>query len=174
MSLDRPLRVIGLGWELLAPGIWANDGLTPGQESAFSSRGLEVHLTIAPDMVAIERALAAGGEHPEGVDVAVIPLSALVVSFADLEPLWSLAELDEVVELARQGVAEGPDPGVQWLAKLRPFLPANSSFFSLSRPQIVQVLRRAQRLTDQEQAMMLRSAPGGMREILMDILQEVY
>src|SRR5690606_1719189 len=38
-SPDAPpqvLRVAGLGWELLAPGVLANDGLEPGPASEFT------------------------------------------------------------------------------------------------------------------------------------------
>src|SRR5262249_15681176 len=33
--MDRPLRVITLGWDLAAPGVLANGGLRPGPNSDF-------------------------------------------------------------------------------------------------------------------------------------------
>lgn len=86
--IDRPLKVAGLGWSTVAAGVWANNGLTPGEASHFSSDGeLEVHFRIVASPLEIERALAEGGEDPEGADIAIIPLQTLVARYEDLEPL---------------------------------------------------------------------------------------
>ena len=39
-KMKRPLRVIGLGWELVTPGVVANDGSKAGKGSLFARRGL--------------------------------------------------------------------------------------------------------------------------------------
>lgn len=85
--MERPLRVVAPGWSPLAPGLWVNGGLTPGSDSAFSHEGLEVELAVAGDLVAVERALAMGGDQPGGADLALITLPELVVAYPDLEPL---------------------------------------------------------------------------------------
>ena len=85
--LDRSLRVIGTGWDVLAPGLKANNGLLSGRGSLFVERGVTVNLAVAEEVVEIERALARGGEHPEGADVAVMPLPTLVAVLDDLAPL---------------------------------------------------------------------------------------
>ena len=45
----KVVRVAGLGWELLAPGVLANDGLDPGEGSAFTKGGSEAHFAAVAD-----------------------------------------------------------------------------------------------------------------------------
>ena len=86
-ALDRPLRVVGLGWELLAPGLVANRGTMPGEGSLFTAEGLEAHISVAHRTVDVERALARGGADPAGADVAIVPLPALIASGERLRAL---------------------------------------------------------------------------------------
>lgn len=85
--LDRPVRVVGLGWDALAPGVMANQGLAPTQAGAFASAGVEVALAPADSMTAVESAMARGGTDPQGADIAVVPLAMLVASYERLRAL---------------------------------------------------------------------------------------
>ncbi len=85
--MDRPLRVIGLGWEVIAPGLVANRGTTPGENSQYTKAGLEVHLRSTAKVVDLERALARGGADEEGADVAIMPLPVFVASYEQLRAL---------------------------------------------------------------------------------------
>lgn len=86
-SLDRPLRVAARAWEDLGPALWANRGLTPGDESWFTAAGVEVHLAVMSGSLELERALARGGADPAGADVAIVSLPELVASLEVLAPL---------------------------------------------------------------------------------------
>jgi hypothetical protein len=83
----RPLRVVGLGWELIAPGLIANDGLSPGKLSDFHSAGLDVEFSVALTAREIETQLARGGAENNGADVAVMPLPTFVASYEQLRAL---------------------------------------------------------------------------------------
>ncbi|PRQ07519.1 hypothetical protein [Enhygromyxa salina] len=83
----RPLRVVGLGWELVAPGLIANDGLSPGENSSFRSAGLDVEFSVALTASEIETQLARGGGDDDGADVAVMPLPTFVASYEHLRAL---------------------------------------------------------------------------------------
>lgn len=86
--IERPLKVVGLGWPTLAAGVWANGGLAPSEESRFSTESeLEVNLRVVESPIEVVRALAEGGGDSEGADVAIVPLQTLVASYEDLEPL---------------------------------------------------------------------------------------
>jgi hypothetical protein len=85
--LDRPLRVAALGWDLLAPGLLANGGMAPGNDSEFSAMGLEVRLSALDGMAAIESALARGGAEKDGADIAIVPLPTFVASYERLRAL---------------------------------------------------------------------------------------
>lgn len=85
--LDRPLRVVGLGWEVIAPGLVANRGTTPGEGSLYKRGGLEVHFRSSTKVVELERALARGGVDERGADVAIIPLPVFVASYEQLRAL---------------------------------------------------------------------------------------
>jgi hypothetical protein len=81
--LRRPLRVVGLGADLLAPGLLARSDPSGG----FAGAHLPVELAVAPTAAAIETALALGGEQPGGADVAVLPLPTFVASYERLRAL---------------------------------------------------------------------------------------
>jgi hypothetical protein len=83
----EPLRVVGLGWELLAPGILANDGLAPGSESRFDAAGLRVELSVAASGEEVEARLARGGGVEGGADVALVPLPTFVASYEHMRAL---------------------------------------------------------------------------------------
>ncbi|MBW2457148.1 MAG: hypothetical protein JRI68_21720 [Deltaproteobacteria bacterium] len=86
-KLGRPLRVVGLGWELLAAGIMANDGVTGGKASLFAKQGLEVELSAFTDVLKLENTLARGGKDAKGADVAIMPLPRFVASYERLKAL---------------------------------------------------------------------------------------
>lgn len=85
--LDRPLRVVAIGWDLIAPGLLANGGLVPGASSEFSAAGLDVHLAPVDSMQAVEGAMARGGADKDGADVAIVSMPAFVASYERLRAL---------------------------------------------------------------------------------------
>ena len=85
--MDRPMRVIGQGWDVISPALVANRGTAPGEESLFTAQGLEVHFRSATKVVDLERALARGGADEDGADVAVMPLTTFVASYEQLRAL---------------------------------------------------------------------------------------
>ncbi len=87
LSLERPLRVVSLGWELLAAGVMANDGADPGPESTFKKAKLEVFLRGKNDAAEVEHALARGGKDDGGADIAIMPLPRFVASYERLKAL---------------------------------------------------------------------------------------
>ena len=82
----RPIRVVGLGWELLVPGFL---GQRAGEDevSPFSGSGVDVDVRALPNVAAVEAALARGGADEHGADVAVVPLPAFVASYERLRAL---------------------------------------------------------------------------------------
>ncbi len=84
--LDRPLRVISLGWDLAVPGHLANQG-KDGKESALAKRKLDVEIKSVKTLDAIKSALANGGAHKSGADIAILPLPEMVASYEDLRAL---------------------------------------------------------------------------------------
>lgn len=87
-EVPRPhLRVVALGWEVLAPGVLANDGMEPGQDSAFAAAGLDVSFSSVVDAEEIEIRLGRGGADERGADVALVPLPAFVASYERLRAL---------------------------------------------------------------------------------------
>lgn len=84
---DRSLTVTGLGWDLLAPALLAGNGLKSSAASAFASEDVRVSVTISNTMNDVERALASGGGASGGADLAVVPLSELVVAYERLRAL---------------------------------------------------------------------------------------
>jgi ABC-type nitrate/sulfonate/bicarbonate transport system substrate-binding protein len=87
-STPHSLRVVGLGWPLLAPALVANRGTSPGAGSLFRARGIHVQLTVVDSAQQVARALARGGAHQEGADVAIMPLPLFVAAY---DPLRALA-----------------------------------------------------------------------------------
>jgi len=86
-SLKRPLRIVSLGWELIAAGVMSNDGAAPGSKSAFTKQGIEVHLTAKGEASKIENALARGGKDEKGADIAIMSLPRFVASYERLKAL---------------------------------------------------------------------------------------
>lgn len=76
---ERPLRVTGLGWELLAPGA------TLGGVDA----GVGTTIEIAPEtgLDAVEARLARGGADPAGADIAILPLPSFVAGYERIRAL---------------------------------------------------------------------------------------
>ncbi|MEZ4438222.1 MAG: hypothetical protein R3B72_03995 [Polyangiaceae bacterium] len=85
--MDRPLRVMGLGWELVAPGVMANGGVVPGSGSFYEKQRLDVVIAASQDASKVENALARGGKDPEGADIAILPLPRFVASYERLKAL---------------------------------------------------------------------------------------
>jgi len=77
---------VGMGWDLLAAGVVANDGAKPGSASVLKNQGLEVHFSSAP-AEGVENALARGGADERGADVAILPLPRFVASYDQLRAL---------------------------------------------------------------------------------------
>jgi hypothetical protein len=86
-QLGRPVRVIALGWDRLVPGLIANGGTSSGATSLFAKRGVQTELSIGPTMAHIEDALANGGTHERGADIAIISLPELAASYESLRAL---------------------------------------------------------------------------------------
>ena len=85
--LDRPLRVITLGWDLAAPGVLANGGLEPSPSSDFVAAGIDTRIIATDVMNVVEAALARGGADKDGADVAIVPFSQFVASYERLRAL---------------------------------------------------------------------------------------
>jgi hypothetical protein len=84
--LDRPLRVVSLGWDLAVPGHLAN-APREGGESALAQRKLEVEFKAVTELSRIKSALANGGSSKTGADIAILPLPEMVASYEDLRAL---------------------------------------------------------------------------------------
>lgn len=106
--MKRPLRVAGLGWELIAPGIVANQGNTPGKESLFKKSNLTVHFSGYRSMKGVEAALARGGDDQRGADVAILPLPSLVASFERLRALKPQIFFVVAWSRGKDGLLAGP------------------------------------------------------------------
>jgi len=72
--LERPLFVVGLGWDRLAPALLANAGKAPSKASSFSPSGLAVSVAPVDGLPDVIEALARGGGQEQGADVAIVPL----------------------------------------------------------------------------------------------------
>lgn len=81
------LRVVGLGSDSLAPGILANRGRSPGEESRFSALGLHAHFRGTDDVTVVEHALALGGDDEQGAHLIVLPLPTFVAGYERLRAL---------------------------------------------------------------------------------------
>ncbi|MBN2192019.1 MAG: hypothetical protein JW751_04325 [Polyangiaceae bacterium] len=87
LGLGRPLAVVGLGWDLLTPGIVANGGLAPQNQGTFGRAGILVRLLAADSQGAVEATLARGGADDKGADVALLPLPTFVAAYERLRAL---------------------------------------------------------------------------------------
>lgn len=171
--LDRPFRVIGHGWEVIAPGLVANRGTEPGENSLYTKGGLEMHLSSSTQIVDLERALARGGADPQGADVAIMPLPIFIAAYEQLRALspkiffvfgWShghealLSHQDDaLLKLPRNG-------NVKIVTDER----SPSHFFGLYvldlagvPPDRVDVIDRGKRTADSIAIAALRQAPRG-------------
>jgi len=83
----KPLTVVALGWEVLAPGVLANGGMKAGEGSAFGAVGLDVTFSSVVDAAEIEIRLGRGGDDERGADVALMPLPVFVASYERLRAL---------------------------------------------------------------------------------------
>lgn len=83
----EPLRVVSLGWEVLAPGVLANGGITSADDGAFRKAGLDVTFAAVADAAEIQTRLSRGGDDEQGADVALMPLPAFVASYERLRAL---------------------------------------------------------------------------------------
>ncbi|MEM9452979.1 MAG: hypothetical protein AAGF11_02285 [Myxococcota bacterium] len=83
----EPLRVVALGWEILAPGVLANGGMKAGEQSRFKEVGLDVTFAAVSDAEQVEVRLGRGGKDDKGADVALMPLPAFAASYERLRAL---------------------------------------------------------------------------------------
>ena len=86
-NLDRPLRIIGTSLELMAPGLVANGGDKPSEDSLFTEAGLDVEFVGTGSLDEIRRAIAQGGDDENGADIAIIALPGFVASYEQLRAL---------------------------------------------------------------------------------------
>lgn len=86
--LKRPLRIVSRSWELIAPGVVANDGIAPTPKgSIYEKEGLKVEMKVVDTMKGVESALARGGDDEKGADIALVSLPAFVASYERLRAL---------------------------------------------------------------------------------------
>ncbi len=83
----EPLSVVALDWEILAPGVLANDGMTPSAAGAFGKVGLDVRFESVATAAQLEAHLGRGGEAKDGADIALMPLPVFVASYERLRAL---------------------------------------------------------------------------------------
>ncbi len=84
--LDRTLRTIAFGWDLLAPGQLGKQQPAT-REGSFASTALEVSFRATTDLGEVKAALARGGADNDGADIAIIPLPEMVAAYEDLRAL---------------------------------------------------------------------------------------
>lgn len=172
--MKRPLRVASLGWELLAPGVVANRGATPGKDSLFKKERLEVHLAAFRSLEELEAALARGGADPLGADVAIAPLPELVSALERLRALSPRIFLVLGWSHGRDGLMAASDVDLTRLPRGRPSLigqrGAAETFFALFMLELAGVPSSRVRLIDPKDnlarkaqlAAMERPLPGGV------------
>jgi hypothetical protein len=84
----RVVRVVATSWDVLAPGVVANDGALPGsKQSIFRERGIEASFAALGSTADVGRALALGGDADGGAHLAVVPLSTLAAESDRLRAL---------------------------------------------------------------------------------------
>lgn len=86
-AMDRPLSVVALGWDVIAPGILANEGTKPNPKSVFAANNLDVRLSVSSAMSNVEEALARGGKDANGADVAIVSFPSFVEAYERLRAL---------------------------------------------------------------------------------------
>lgn len=80
---EKPLRIVSLGWELVAPGA----AMTPAAGGPPAAPAPPIELAPEAALDGLEARLARGGGDPQGADVAVLPLPSFVASFERLRAL---------------------------------------------------------------------------------------
>jgi hypothetical protein len=86
-KLGRTLRVTSLGWELVAPLVLQNGGLSTKKGSELEKADVSVSIAIEDEMKNIESAFARGGGDEKGADLAIVPLPNLVLAYDRLRAL---------------------------------------------------------------------------------------
>ncbi|APR84519.1 ABC transporter, periplasmic substrate-binding protein [Minicystis rosea] len=116
---DRPLRVVALGWDLAAPAILANGGLDGAPSNDFTAAGLDVRVSTATSLNAIESALARGGADKDGADVAVLPVSSFVAAYEQIRALTPEAFFVVGFSRGREAIVSAKDtfPGPDYDVK---------------------------------------------------------
>jgi hypothetical protein len=124
----EPLRIVALGWELIAPGA----ALVPAGGGQPPPPAPPMELAPETALEAVEARLARGGADPRGADVAVLPLPAFVSSFERLRALEPRAFLvagfshgREKIHAAPGVLTKAPPPGDE--VKLVALGPATAS-----------------------------------------------
>lgn len=84
--IDRQVRTIAYGWDLLSPGLLGSKQ-DVAQTNSFASHALDVSFTAADDLSEVKAALALGGAHEDGADIAIVPLPEMVAAYEDLRAL---------------------------------------------------------------------------------------
>lgn len=125
--LDRPLRVVTMGWDLAAPGLLVNGGLAPTPTSEFGAAGLSVHIASVDSMAAVEAAMARGGADKDGADIVIVAMPSLVASYERLRALspeiffvTGFSRGREAVVSAKGGIPSPPFKGELKLAAAAP------------------------------------------------------
>jgi hypothetical protein len=150
--LARPLRVVGLGWELLAPAVTANAGITAGKASLFTADRLKVKLRAFATSAEIEAALARGGDDKLGADIAVLPLATFAALYERLRALapdiffvtgWSRGR-HGLMARPRVSLARPPRGNIDLLGRAD----SPATFFALSLLDLSGIALRRVRLLD--------------------------
>jgi ABC-type nitrate/sulfonate/bicarbonate transport system substrate-binding protein len=108
-TLERPMRVVSSGWDLIAPGVVANGGPSTADGSAYADRGFELDFRVVDGADGIRDALARGGEQKEGADVAILPLPAFAASYEKLRALKPKVFFVTGWSKGREGIATRSD-----------------------------------------------------------------
>jgi hypothetical protein len=82
-ALERPLRTVGLGTDVIVPGLLAANGAATAEQLD----GLSLEFRSVRKLAAVKDALTRGGADPAGADIAVLPLPEMVAAFEDLRAL---------------------------------------------------------------------------------------
>lgn len=84
--MDRQIRTIAYGWDLMAPGLL---GSKQDKSNVKSFRGhqLDVTFEAADNLGDVKAALALGGADKDGADIAIVPLPEMVAAYEDLRAL---------------------------------------------------------------------------------------
>tara|TARA_R110002096_G_scaffold433887_3_gene653809 strand:+ start:11460 stop:12962 length:1503 start_codon:yes stop_codon:yes gene_type:complete len=84
--MDRQIRTIAYGWDLMAPGLLGSKQDKSNAKS-FQGHQLDVAFTAADNLSDVKAALALGGADKDGADIAIVPLPEMVAAYEDLRAL---------------------------------------------------------------------------------------